>query len=186
MKNDTISIQENGLYGMICDWLPEGMKLSTIPKLPMIETKIDKMTVGVTDLRYLNKDAVNIIEHIICMIVTYGAISEVPLLFDNEMDDKDLRIVLDILQAFSYDVKKKGRDAFSFGGHLFHSFRVLKDEDGNHLVTVLFSKDMSQKIYDYAQKQIVMNEPITLFGIAVALGVSEVEACKKHINEVGL
>lgn len=140
--------------------LPEGASLTILPKLPMYEFKYKGLFYSITDIRFLNELAIDAFAQIICQINDgsigmSGIKNEVSVWFPKEYDDR-LPLIIDILMALKYEVKKKGRNGWSSSGALLCSSIGIEksqwwagDVEVNNTLKIEIRSDIVEYINDY-------------------------------------
>ena len=122
-------------------------EFSMLPELPMIEYKVGKWKIKITDLRCLNEQAVSTFEQCIMTAAKEKGATEAAFLIGDVSEDK-IQLISDICMAIKYEARKRGGD-YSGG-----SLLIVGVERRDDVIAFQFIKDRARAIYDYAQAQI--------------------------------
>lgn len=122
-------------------------EFSMLPELPMIEYKVGKWKIKITDLRCLNELAVSMFERCVIEAAYNEGATEAAFFIGDTSEDK-LQLITDICMAIKFEAKKRGGD-YS-GGSLF----IIGVERRDDVIAFQFIKDRARSIYEYAQEQL--------------------------------
>lgn len=130
--------------------LPPGAELIRQPELPMCKMKIGEWKVKVTDLRYLNKTAVNVIEASISYIIATWDAREVKFAIPIDVGNAEIDIVRTICTSLMFSAKKRGVE---MDGHfLICGAKTVLYEGGGGILTLELIRDHARAIYNYFQQ----------------------------------
>ena len=122
------------------------VKIRTIPELPKYTYKVGKAKYSITNLKYLNETAIEMVLKSIFKM----ALGEECAIFDvTEMNEHHLEVVMDILSGIGYECKE-GRGSNYTAGSLFGGRYVFYDGD-KKILKQEFYKDNVEAIKKYAQ-----------------------------------
>ena len=83
-----------------------------MPELPTIELKKDKVKYKITDLRYLNEQAVECVQTLINIIINSDDWGEVGFVA-TDMEKDRIHLIADIMQSIRYEYEKGGKNGYS-------------------------------------------------------------------------
>lgn len=118
-----------------------------LPELPMIEYKVGKWKVKITDLRCLNEQAVSVFEQCVLLAANEEDATEAEFLIGDVSEDK-IQLITDICMAVRFEAKKRGGD-YSEG-----SLLITGAERRDNVIAFRFIQSMARAIYDYAQEKL--------------------------------
>ena len=131
----------------IFPFLPDGYKVYVRPELPKITFSYDKVRYSVTDLRFLNTNAIYAIVYIIEQIRNNGDIKEVTCKYPQDMSDEELEVISTVAMGITYNATKTGKKGFSMNG----TFLVEGYEKRGKTLTFHLFSDHVKVIYEYLQ-----------------------------------
>ena len=107
-----------------------------LPDLPMIKFKKDHVEYEVTNIRYLNNNAINVFQAIISSIKANPECAEWTFAIPEEYDDDYVHIIMDIIMGLTVNARKRGKNGFTVSSKLLEcSAHVHKDDGNNRLLT---------------------------------------------------
>lgn len=132
---------------------------SKLPDLPKVKIKKGKRTYAVTDIRYLNRDAVSFLTECIAYCVENDNADSVCFVGVGHLREQEWKIISDILMAISTSVKARGGD-YSEGCFLVCGFEKIANT-----VTVKLVQENAHYIHEYAKT--VQDRTIDFFKCAM-------------------
>jgi len=127
------------------------------PKLPKIEFKKDKVKYKITDIRFLNEDAIATLFQIMQEAMTTTDCEEVSFIVTG-IEESRRHLISDIVCAIEYEVKKCGRNEFrTFGCFLADTIKYIKQGDGTEILTFGLRKDNAKYLYEYGNDKKELN-----------------------------
>lgn len=166
--------------------LPEEMKkdiqFSKLPELPMLTFKKNKTTYKITDIRYLNENAINALQVILNAIAQDSEeIEEVNFKIQKGTKEETVDLITDILMAINLEVKTVGKNSCSCSGALLIiGSTITKEDDGDDIISYRLIKPSAKIIHDCIKE----NGCMSWFDIAVAVGNSRIEETKEFYQAI--
>ena len=139
-----------------------GMKFYRAPELPMKTYETDKGIFKVTDLRVLNEDAARVILEMISFCCLNDDVNEFNIRILPDADPGKIELIVDIVHAFKWSGKKKGRNGFELSSGL-----VIGDEREGDIISFQIVKEHAKAMRDY-YLSLDDKESIPLFGLVIA------------------
>lgn len=138
------------------DILPPGSIVYMRPKLPKIEFKHRGILYKVTDMRFLNEQAVSVFEQILSEVCNRPNVDEIS--FDiTGIDGDQADRIADIVSSVDYEAKKTGRNGYSLGGALLVTGSTTCIADDEATLTFQLIKDHAEAIYQYCRDKDYVN-----------------------------
>lgn len=151
------------------DIFPEGFRLFKIPELPKVQFKVDGVKYECTDLRYLDRGAVNCFLQILGEIGASTDCNEVG--FDVAGADEDeVNRIIDIVMGIKFGYSKGGKHGFMGNGCFVMGVRHEGNGDSEKRVFEV-PKDIADSIRKYSQGK----EELSYEELVVAVGKDSVE-----------
>lgn len=131
--------------------MPEykNVQLYQMPDLPKIVFKANKVEYTVTDLRFLNENAVYCFEQILNEICSDPNCEEVSFNV-NGIDYDKVNLITDIVGGIMFECKKGGKNGFWLGGRFVTGGQYMETDD-EKIYTFHLAKDVARSIYEYAK-----------------------------------
>ena len=125
----------------------DGVPLHANFDLPMIKFEKNHVEYEITDIRPLNKDAVNVIERIFTLMYVDPSLDEFSFEISDDMSDQEVELIIDIIMSLTYKINKRGKNGFSFDGALLPCGTYRTERNGEKILTLV--------LYDGSIKQAV-------------------------------
>ena len=169
---------DRGFFSAI---LPDGWEIYRSPDLPTLKFITNGVKYEVTDIRFLNETALNVLSNIIEIIAGRPKpdVKSVQM-FYSDMDDDTLDLITTILLAIKVKATKGGKYAWNCC-RTFLIIGITKREDG---ITFELAEDQALAIWNYCKT----NKPhINFYELAVAVINDQherlIKTLEKKINE---
>ena len=144
-----------------------GVNAKEAGRLPMHTYKREGIQYYMTDLRYLNHDAIRVIINIIKHLAEHGPRESVKYRIPSDMSREKLRIINEILCGLTYRVVKRGQNGYSYTDTLLiNACTEAVYNDGSRVMVYELIPHHAQVIYKMGQN--VSNIRITDLIVEIA------------------
>lgn len=154
-------------------------KLRRLPELPKLEFKANKVKYSVTDLRYLNENAIDVFQNILTGVISERGIKEITFNIQKGTSENTLRVISDILMAMSYSAEKKGKNGYTLGGALLVTGCHRNDDS----ITFHLVKENAEIIFDYAMENFKYDKKINIYELVIEIADKSILEISRGNNE---
>ena len=159
-----LSMETLKLYGSLRDVF-EGAELIKGTQLPMVEFKIGKTKYGITDLRYLNSNARDIIAACVLSAIEGETDHCTFNISEGLLEDGELKVLCDILLGIKFKFYKGGRNGFCGTGAFLIGEVSYTIEDGKIELRCELFKEHAEKL----QRSFSGAEKVNFFDAVMAI-----------------
>lgn len=146
----------------------EDAKFYKMPELPTIELKKDKVKYKITDLRYLNEQAVECVQTLINIIINSDDWGEVGFVA-TDMEKDRIHLIADIMQSIRYEYEKGGKNGYSGSAGFLVMGEKIEGNGKETKVTLHLNEEQAEIIHEYAQDK----EELNFYELVIAVAEEE-------------